>query len=86
MVSKKGDTELECKTGVKHNSKFKNIHFQKISFICWRKNKEVNKRNRKKTKWTFQYEGFFLFGKVEKHEIGGEKGDKKKRKRRHETI
>ena len=30
MVSKKrGDTELECKTGVKHNSKFQKIHFQK---------------------------------------------------------
>ena len=28
MVSKKGDTELECKTGVKHNSKFKRHNFE----------------------------------------------------------
>ena len=26
---KRGDTELECKTSVKHNSKFKTIHFKK---------------------------------------------------------
>ena len=53
--------ELECKTGVKHNSKFKKIHFQKIKSNLLEK-KEVNKRNREnKNKWTFQYEGFFWF-------------------------
>ena len=60
-VKKRGDIELECKTGVKHNSKFKKIHFQKIKSNLLEK-KEVNKRNRKnKNKWTFQYEGFFWF-------------------------
>ena len=47
-VKKRGDTELECKTGVKHNSKFKNT-FSKIKFYLLEK-KEVNKRNRKKKK------------------------------------
>ena len=80
-VKKRGDTELECKTSVKHNSKFKNIHFQKLSFICWRKNKEVNKRNRKKTSGHFNTKGFFLFENVEKRETGGAKGDNKSKEK-----
>ena len=62
---------------MKHNSKLKTIHFQKKTYLL--EKKEVNKRNRK-NKWTFQYEGFFLFEKVEKHETGDAKGDTKKKR------
>ena len=36
-VKKRGDTELECKTGVKHNSKLKTIHFQKKNLFVGEK-------------------------------------------------
>ena len=50
-VKKRGDTELECKTSVKHNSKFffkkKNI-FKKLSYICGRKRKSTKGIKKKK--------------------------------------
>ena len=78
MVSKKrGDTELQCKTGVKHISKFKKIHFQKLSFICCRRRKWTKgiKKN-----WNFNTKVFFLFEKVEKYETVDAKGDPKKKR------
>ena len=46
-VKRRGDTELECKTGVKHNSKSKNT-FSKIKFYLLEK-KDVNKGIEKKS-------------------------------------
>ena len=60
---KRGDTEFECDAGVKHNSKFKTIHFRKLTLICWRKRKST--KGIEKTKWTLQYEGSCVFEKVE---------------------
>ena len=65
----------KCET----NSKFKTI-FQKLSFICWRKEKEVNKRNRKKPSGHLNTKVLW-FENVGKHEIGDAKGDKKKKKK-----
>ena len=55
--------------------------FSKIKFYLLEK-KGSQQKESKKTKWTFQYEGFFWFEKVEKHETGDAKGDKKKKKRK----
>ena len=46
-VKKRGDTELQCNTGVKHISKFKKTFLKKLSFI-WLEKKEVNKGIEKK--------------------------------------
>ena len=61
------------------------MHFQKISFTCWRKRKST-KESKKKNKWIFQYEGFFLFEKVEKTRNGRCERRQKERKRIHKTI
>ena len=47
--------------------------------------KEVNKRNRKKTKWTFQYEGFFFCSKKLKNTKLEMRKETKKRKEREDT-
>ena len=48
--------------------KIKKIHFQKLTYLL--ENRKSTKGIEKKTKWTFQYERFFWFEKVEKHETG----------------
>ena len=51
--------------------------FSKINLFVEEKRNQ-QKESKKKPSGHFNTKGFFLFEKVEKHEIGGAKGDKKK--------
>ena len=87
MVSKRrGNTELECKTGVKHNSKFKKIHFQKLTYLL---EKRKSTKGIEKNQVDISIRTVCWFEKVEKHETGDAgdvKGDKNKKRREDKTI
>ena len=81
MVSKKEEIQNRCET----QFKIQNNPFSKINlFVGEKRSQQKESKKKKKTSGNFNTKGFFLFEKFEKHEIGGAKGDKKKR--RHETI